>query len=306
MKVLVTGGSGLVGKHLKEKKPEWVYVSSKDYDLTREYYTRGMFYEIRPDAVVHLAAKTGGIKASAKNQEEFFYKNTMINTNVVKQAVEGKVPRLLAALSTCAFPDTLQRYPFAERDIFSGPPAKTNFSYGYSKRMLHIQCMASREQHGLNYSTFAPSNLYGPGDNFDFETSHFVAAMIRKLHEAKNGDTIEFWGTGRPLRQQLYVDDLVNLIPILLERHNSADPIIVAPRQNLSIKEMVDTCLKISGKDVKYIFNGKLEGQHRKDGSNQKLLNLIGGLEFTTIEDGLGKTYEWYKRHQLKEKAKGR
>ena len=294
MKVLVTGGTGFVGRRLKEKKPNWVYVSSRDFDLTKQYYARGMFQEIKPDAVVHLAAKTGGIKANTTGQASFYYLNTVVNTNVVHQAYECGVKRMLAALSTCAFPGVVKNYPFSEGDIFSGPPAVTNLSYGYAKRSLFIQVNAYREQYGLDYSTFCPSNIYGPGDNYDLFSSHFVPAMIRKCVEAKQNEEIELWGDGRALRQQLYVDDLAEIIPLLLEKHHSNVPVIVAPNENLSISEMYETLTSQIDKNLKVGFNNSLAGQFRKDGSNRKLLELIGNFNFTKFKDGIYKTYEWY------------
>jgi GDP-L-fucose synthase len=302
MKVLVTGGTGFLGKHLKEKKPDWIYVSSKDFDLTKQHRVKEMFSEIKPDAVIHLAAKTGGIKASVDGQAEFYYLNTMINTNVVHCAYESGVKRMIAALSTCVFPDTVENYPFTERDIFLGPPAITNLSYGYSKRSLFVQINAYREQYGLDYSTFCPSNLYGPGDNFDLSDSHFVAAMIRKCAEAKQNEEIEFWGTGKSLRQQLYIDDLAEIVPLLLKKHHSNVPIIVAPNENLSILEMFELLSNQINKNLKIRFDNNLPGQFRKDGSNNKLLELIGDYNFTKFKDGIYKTYESYNLENYEDK----
>ena len=295
MKVLVTGGTGFLGKHLKEKKPDWIYISSKDFDLTKYHRVKEMFYEIKPDAVIHLAAKTGGIKASVNGPAEFYYLNTVINTNVVHCAYESGVKRMLAALSTCVFPDIVENYPFTERDIHLGPPAITNLPYGYSKRSLFVQINAYREQYGLDYSTFCPSNLYGPGDNFDLSDSHFVAAMVRKCTEAKQNEDIEFLGTGKELRQQIYVDDLAEIIPILLKKHHSNVPIIVAPNENLSTSEMFELLSNQINKNLKGRFNGNLSGQFRKDGSNNKLLELIGDYNFTKFKDGVYKTYDWWR-----------
>ncbi len=254
-----------------------------------------MFSDIKPSAVLHLASVVGGIKINSEKQADFFTKNFLINANVVATAHRFGVTRLLAALSTCAFPDRVSDYPFNESAMFSGAPARTNFSYGYSKRMLQVMIKSYREQYNVNYSSFSPSNIYGIGDNFDPHSSHFVPAMIRKVHEASEGDTIEFWGTGNPLRQQLYVDDLVKIIPFLMKNHNTDLPIIISPDENLSIKQMIEIFLKNVKKDVKIVFNNKLDGQYRKDGSNQQFKNLYGEFEFTKFEDGVLETYEWYK-----------
>ena len=299
MKVLITGGSGFVGKNLKEIKPDWIYVGSEDYDLLDLEETINLLEEHKPDAIIHLAARVGGIKANVGHPAKFLYENVMINANVVRAAEEVGVKRFLGSLSTCAFPDNLRNYPYKEYNIHDGAPAETNLSYGYSKRLLMIHCNAIRKQYGYDYSTFSPSNLYGPHDNFEPETSHFVGAMIRRVAEAKPGDTLEFYGTGVPLRQELFVEDLVKIIPILLEKHHTESPIIVAPNENLTIKKMVEVMLEISDKNLKIKWNGKLDGQYRKDGSNWKLFNLIGDFDFTPFEVGLKKTYDWY----IKEKV---
>ncbi len=294
MSVLVTGGSGFLGRNLKKSQPNWTYLSSKECDLTDQKQTFEYFQDTKPQVVLHLAARVGGIKDNMENQAAFYYQNTMINTNVLEGSRIAGTERVLSSLSTCAFPDRLWRYPFEEDDLFSGPPTDTNFSYGITKRALHVQSLAYREQYGLNYSTFSPSNIYGPRDHFGQEASHFVAALVYKIANASDGDTVEFWGNGLSLRQQLYVEDLCGIIPVLLEKHNSAAPLIVAPEENLTIMEMVRILVRESEKKIRISFNGETSGQFRKDGSNQKLIDLLGGYDFTTFREGAMKTYKWY------------
>jgi GDP-L-fucose synthase len=160
--------------------------------------------------------------------------------------------------------------------------------------MLFLQSKFYSECYDVNYNTFTPSNIYGPENSFDLNDSHFISSMIRKFVEANDGDVINFWGTGEPLRQHLFVDDLARIIVSLLDNHLSDVPVIVSPDNNLSIKQHVEICKKISNKDVKIKFDGKLDGQFRKDASNKKLKELIGDYNFTSLEEGLQKTYDWY------------
>ena len=301
MTTLVTGGSGFIGRRLKIKRPDWIYVSSGDYNLLDPAATKQMFKDIEPNTVVHLAGRVGGIKDNNSNQVEFFEQNVLMNINVVRYAYEAGVHRLMAALSTCAFPDVVDHYPFTEKDIFSGPCADTNFSYGYSKRLLHALVLSYRKQYGVNYSTFSPSNVYGPDDHFDSENSHFIAALITKLAQLKDGDILSLWGTGTPLRQQLYVDDLCEIIPLLVQRHYGPEPIIVAPDENLSIDEMAKMLLSQLNKNIKIVYNNKLDGQHRKDGSNKLLNKTIGPYSFTSFERGTRQAYDWYLQFKLQE-----
>tara|TARA_R110000822_G_C15332887_1_gene494776 strand:- start:1148 stop:2044 length:897 start_codon:yes stop_codon:yes gene_type:complete len=292
-KVLVLGGTGLVGKALQEIKPDWTYVNSKDANLTYYIETYQLLMSYQPTAVVNLAARVGGIKDNAENQGEFFYDNVSMAMNVVECCRSLRIPRLLSALSTCAFPDKLDYYPMYEEDLHKGPPATTNFSYGYAKRMLQVMSKAYNKQYGVDYTCFSPANVYGPGDNFDTETSHFVPACIRKL--SSDDKEVEFWGTGKPLRQQLYVGDLAKAIPILLDDHHTDKAIIVTPEANMSIREMVDVVKKVTGSTASISYNGKLDGQFRKDGSNSLFMELAPNFTFTPFEEGVRKTYEWYK-----------
>lgn len=298
MKVLVTGGTGFVGKNLKLEMPSWIYIGSKEFNLMNISDCIGMLELHQPDAVVHLAGRVGGIKDNLENPASFYYDNMMMNTNIVHACYLKGIKRFLGALSTCAFPDKLTNYPFEENNIFDGPPAQSNFSYGYSKRAMLVQVNSYRKQYNLNYTTFSPSNIYGPFDNFESDKSHFVPAMVRKLIEAKNGSEVTFWGTGNPLRQQLYVGDLAIILPKLLELHNDDKPIIISPDENLSIREMIDICLSVLGKDIKVVFNGNNDGQYRKDGSNKELKKVLKDFQFTSFKSGIKKTIDWYRSNK--------
>ena len=294
MRVLVTGGTGFLGKRLKRHRPNWIYLSSEMCDLKDYNQTEEILKDLYPDAILHLAARVGGIKDNSENQAEFYLQNTLINTNIIQAAYSAGIHRVLSSLSTCAFPDVVESYPFTEEQIFDGHPAKTNFSYGYTKRSLHVQTLSYRKQYGLNYSTFCPSNIYGPEDHFNTDKSHFVPALISKMTNAEDGEEIELWGTGNPRRQQLYVDDLVSIIPILLEKHNSDMPLIIAPNENFSIREMAEIANNKIEKNLKIRYNGNLDGQYRKDGSNKRFLELVGDYGFTSFDIGVEKTIQWY------------
>lgn len=286
-KVLVTGGSGFVGLNLKEYQEDWTYISSKEFNLESIDECRQMMKSIKPDAIVHLAGKVGGISANASNQMDFFDRNILVNFNVLRSAREYGVKRLLAALSTCCFPKNPPEYPMSEKDMLAGPPEPTNFSYAMAKRTLFAQVVAYRA-HGLNWSCFTPSNIYGPHDHFNQKSSHFVAALVSKRDN-------EFLGTGSPRRQQLYVKDLCKIIPKLLDMGPCPENIIIAPPENLSIKEMVEIFYRVTGKNKKPNFSGELDGIQNKECSSDLLHSVLGKkFLFTPFEEGIKETYDWY------------
>ena len=293
-RVLVTGGSGFVGQALKNEQPNWIYLSSKDCDLTSREAVATLLKQVQPDAIIHLAAKVGGIKENSTNQSLFFYINNMINFNVIHEAYRAGVRRVLSCLSTCCFPDINPTYPLVEEDLLNGEPTQTNYCYGYAKRNLYIQSKWYSKEFSVCYNTFTPCNVYGPHNDFDTEKSHFVSSMIQKFYHAKDGDILEFWGTGKPLRQHIYVKDLAEIIVKLLHQHTTDIPLIVAPLENLSIKEIINICREVTQKKVDIRFSNQLDGQFRKDGSNKQLTSLIGDFEFTPLAEGLMKTYKWY------------
>lgn len=300
--LLVTGGTGLVGNALQKINPDAIYIGSKDYDLTREKEVKSMFEKYKPDKVIHLAAKVGGIIENIKHPADFIFQNILMNTLVVHYSYKHNVKKLIGILSNCAYPDVAKYYPLKEEQLYDGPPQSTNFSYAYSKRALGIQIQSYRKQYGCNFFAVVPCNLYGPHDNFNEKQSHFVAALIRKIHDAKisNKKTIELLGTGKPLRQYLYSEDLAKILLLLLEKYDGEGPINIAPKnENPSIAEIAKIALKATNSsNIDIIFDKtSLDGQYRKDLSIEKLHEIIGDFEFTPLSEGIKETYEWYLRN---------
>jgi len=298
MKLLITGGTGLVGNALQKVCPDVIYVSSEDYDLTKEVEVKAMFEKYKPANVIHLAARVGGIIDNMNHPAEFIYQNVLMNTYIIHYANKYKVKKLIGLISNCAYPDKVEKYPMVEEQLHDGPPAITNFSYAYSKRALEVQINAYRSQYGCNYFSVIPCNLYGPHDKFDENKSHFLAALIRKIYDVKKNKrkVIRLLGTGKPLRQFLYSEDLAKILLLLLEKYDSEGPINIAPKENLSIAQIVKIALKATeSSDIELAFDNSFpDGQYRKDICSDKLFGTIGNFKFTSLSEGIKKTYKWY------------
>lgn len=294
-RILVTGGSGMVGKFLQEIMPNAKYLSSKDYNLTSERRVAQMFYDEKPDIVVHLAAKVGGIIDNINKPAEYFTDNVLMNTNLIDYAYRHNVKKFIGILSTCIYPDSVSNYPMKEESLHDGPPTPTNFSYGYSKRCMAVQIDSYNKQYGTNYSYITPCNLYGEYDKFG-ENSHFVAALIEKIINAKKRGlkNIELFGTGKPLRQFMYAKDLAEVIKYIIEK-DVKESFNIAPAENYSIEEIAKIALAACGaEDFSISFDiNKPDGQFRKDVSNEKMMNLIPDFKFTKLYDGIKKSYNY-------------
>ena len=274
-KILVTGGSGMIGTALKEDLKDAVYISSKDYNLVKSDDCAQMYKDHSPDCVIHLAAKVGGIKANMNKLADFYYENTMINTNVLHYAKKYNVKKVLSVLSTCIYPDVVN-YPLTEKDIHNGEPHYSNFAYAHVKRMADIQSRAYRRQYGCNFVAIVPNNLFGENDNFDLEDSHVLPAIIRKIYEAKiNNDSVYLWGDGTPLREFTYSKDLSKIILFLLDRYNDETPINVGNTKEYSIKNVAIMIAEILDYRGEIIWQTDMpKGQHRKPSDNSKLISL--------------------------------
>ena len=299
VEILVTGGSGLVGNALQKIQPDAVYISSKDYDLTLEKDVKAMFEKYKPKKVIHLAAQVGGIKHNMEHPAELLYQNVIMNTLVVHYAHKYNVGKLIGVLSNCAYPDVAKSYPLKEEQLFDSPPQITNFSYAYSKRTLAVQIEAYRKQYNCNFFSVIPCNMYGPSDNFDEKQSHFLAALIRKIRKAKknNEKTLNLLGSGKPLRQYLFSEDFAKILIMLLDKYDGGGPINIAQKnENFSIAEIAEIALDaidIKGINIKFDKSFP-DGQFRKDLDVEKLYDVIGDFKFTSLSNGIKKTYDWY------------
>ena len=308
VKILVTGGSGLVGNAIKiisKKYPhyEFIFVSSKDYNLLEMNQVINMFQKYNPTFVIHLAGYVGGLYRNMNNKVDMLEKNLLINFNVIKCAHDFNVKKLIACLSTCIFPDKIT-YPINEIMLHDGAPHCSNDAYAYAKRMTEIHCKAYRENYGDNFICITPTNIYGPHDNFDLENGHVLPSLIHKCYLAKK-QNIDFVirGTGKPLRQFIFSEDLADLIMIILEKYNEDNIILSVPETH---ETSIEDISKIISKNFEYEDKTKFDtsfsdGQYKKTVSINKLLSLIGDYPFTSIDEGIKKTVDWFKIEYNKE-----
>jgi GDP-L-fucose synthase len=294
MKILVTGGSGQVGKELKQILPMAMYISSDNCDLTDEQSVKLLMINNQFDIVIHLAARVGGIMDNINRPADYFVDNIMMNTNILKWSHLTNVPRFIGILSTCIFPDIAPLYPMKEDVLHQGPPTKTNFSYGYAKRCLAVQIDAINEQFGTKYCYITPCNLFGIHDKFD-ERSHFVADLIQKIHNAKinNSSKIVLYGTGTPLRQYMNAKDLAKILKLMID-NDIVDNFNVATDENLTIEEITLIALDALGcKHFKIEYdNTKPDGQYRKDVDNTKFKLLFPDFKFSNLKQSIKEVYE--------------
>ena len=300
--ILITGGTGLVGNGIKSiskdytDKYNFIYISSKDFNLSSFEQTKAMFEKYKPNYVIHLAACVGGLYKNMNNKVEMLEKNLMINYNVVKCCHDYGVEKLISCLSTCIFPDKVT-YPIDESFLHNGPPHSSNDAYAYAKRMLEIHSNAYRENYGDNFICISPTNVYGPYDNFDLDNGHVLPALIHKCFLAKQqNEDFVIKGSGSPLRQFIYSEDLAKLIMIIMENHNDNNLILSVPeRDEISIKDIGKIIAKCYNYENRIVFDTSYsDGQYKKTVSVEKLLHKIGDFKFMNIEDGIKKTVEWF------------
>jgi len=301
-RILITGGTGLVGTALGEAynstSDEVTSIGSSQYNLTKQAQVNLMFMNHRPTKVIHAAAKVGGLGSNMKYKGEYFYKNLMMNANVIDQARIWGVKKLVAFLTTCAFPAEVE-YPLDHTKIHLGEPHESNFGYAHAKRMAEVQIRAYREQYGVKYSCVIPTNIYGPNDNFSLEHGHVVPMLIHKLYKAqRDGTDFTVWGSGKPLREFIFSRDVAKLTQWALDKYEGVDPLVLSTSDEISIEHLVDLLVKefkFTGK-VKF-DRSKPDGQYRKPSDNSQMTNLVPTFEFTPIEEGIKETVEWFKKN---------
>ncbi len=302
---LVTGGAGFLGeyvvKKLKKKGVENVFVPlSKDYNLVEMEAVKRLYQDARPDVVIHLAAKVGGIGITKEKPGEFFYENLMMGVQMMEEGRRFGVDKFVAIGTVCAFPKSIP-LPFKEEDLWNGYPEETNAPYGMAKKMTLVQAQAYRQQYGFNAIYLLPVNLYGPGDNFNPESSHVIPALIKKCVDAieNNEDKIIVWGTGKPTREYLYVEDAAEGIVLATEKYNKSEPVNIGSGFEISIKDLVNLIAKLTRFKGRIIWDtSKPDGQPRRLFDNSLAEKEFGFKASTNFNQGLGKTIEWYKERR--------
>jgi len=300
MNILVTGGTGLVGLGFQnlESDHNITLLGSKDCDLMSFDDTCIIIEHHRPDGIIHLAARVGGVKGNTDFVGDFYRDNTLINTHVLEAARRHRVKKLVSLLSTCVYPEEV-RYPLTESQIHNGAPHPSNFGYAYAKRMLDVQSRAYRQQHGCNFITAVPNNLFGENDNFHLTDGHVIPAIIRKVFEAHQvgSPSVTLWGDGSPLREFTYSKDIAKILLFLFENYDKPEPINIGSTGEISIMEVADAIVKIVGYKGEIIWDDSMpSGQHRKPSCNKKLMNL-GWSEYTNFHEGLSSTCAWFKEN---------
>jgi len=300
-RVLVTGGGGFLGSFVVEKLKNRgcgnIFLPrSKDYDLVEMEAVRRLYRDAKPDMVIHLAAKVGGIGANQANPGKFFYDNLMMGVQMIEVGRQVGIEKFVAIGTICAYPK-FTPVPFKEEDLWNGYPEETNAPYGLAKKMLLVQAQAYRQQYGLNAVYLLPVNLYGPRDNFDVETSHVIPALIRKCVEGRErgDDHLVAWGDGSPTREFLYVEDAADGILLAAESYNKGEAVNLGSAFEISIKDLLETIVRLSNFKGRIVWDtSKPNGQPRRKLDVSRAERDFTFRAKTPFEEGLRKTIEWY------------
>jgi GDP-L-fucose synthase len=303
-KVVVTGGSGFLGRHvIQELQAQGASTTSprqKDYDLIERSACRRLVADTKPDLVVHLAARVGGIGANRENPGSFFFANLMMGVQLIEECRLAKVPKVVTVGTICSYPK-FTPVPFREDDLWNGYPEETNAPYGLAKKMLLVQGQAYRQQYGMNVVHLLPVNLYGPWDNFDPGSSHVIPALIKKVQDAQDEgrDHVDVWGTGKASREFLFVEDAARGIRMASESYDGAEAVNLGAGFEISIRDLANLIARIMGFTGQIRWDPNLpDGQPRRCLDTARAERLFGFRAQTSFEDGLRRTIEWYRRER--------
>jgi len=309
-RVTITGGKGFLGTHLmnklKEKGYKYLYIADiPEYDLIKPEDIKRIYDDSKPDIVIHLAARVGGIGFNQENPATLFYENMMMGIQLLHEGYLRKIEKFVAIGTICAYPK-FTPIPFREENLWNGYPEETNAPYGLAKKMLLVQSQAYRRQYGFNSIFLLPVNLYGPGDNFDPRSSHVIPALIKKMVDAMSNNEFRItnndrppevvvWGTGKATREFFYVEDAAEAIILATEKYNKSDPVNIGAGFEISIKELVALIIELAGFKGRIIWDtSKPDGQPRRMLDTTKAFKEFGFKAKTPFEDGLKKTIDWY------------
>ncbi len=299
-RVLVTGAHGFLGKHLvdqlRKTKAELITPTSDECDLRDLSQVQRIVKDI--DIVIHLAAKVGGIGYNQQIPGEMFYDNVIMGAQLMEESRKAGVKKFVALGTICAYPK-FTPIPFKEEDLWNGYPEETNAPYGLAKKMLLVQAQAYRQQYGFNAIYLLPVNMYGPGDNFDPESSHVIPALIKKFIEAKDKKqkTVSVWGTGNPTREFLYVEDAARGIILATEKYNGSEPVNLGSSHEISIRELAETIKDLIGYDGAIAWDvSKPDGQPRRKLDTNKAKDLFAFEASTNFTNGLPRAIDWYRQ----------
>ena len=299
-RVTVTGGRGFLGhnvvKQLEQKGAKVSTFSSAEYNLTRQDNVARVYKDFKPQVVIHLAAKVGGIGANRDNPGSFFYENAVMGIEMIEQGRLNNVEKFVQVGTVCAYPK-FAPIPFSEDDLWNGYPEETNAPYGLAKKMLLVQSQAYREQYGFHSVYLLPVNLYGPGDNVDLHNSHVIPALIRKCLEARDAGTpaIQAWGTGKPTREFLYVEDAARAIVLAAEKYDKPEPVNIGSSEEISIKDLTELIVELTGYEGRVDWDAsKPDGQPRRKLNVERAQKEFGFKSSTPFRVGLAETIKWY------------